>query len=299
MEKIKNKFRAAVLSIFDKGNDPMKNTLNYKGDPGLFGPDSVTWRIISDVASFIAGMRALMVQSAHPEVVDGFYAHSNLWKDPMGRMSRTGDYVAVTCFGSMPEVNRMIAMLKKMHEPVTGKSSRGIHYSANQPELLAWVHYALTQSFLKSYKLYGDAPLSQTDADLFVAEQQPLAKLLGIEIMLNTEKELDDWIHQHADLEQTDATLKIMDFLTNPPLNPSMIFGYRFVYDAATNMIDPRLQSVLGTSNKFMGHTKGAILVKCLRTALGFSPALKQAYDRIEAPYPDNRWFVDAELINK
>ncbi len=72
MVNLKHRLRSAVLSIFDKGNDPMKGTLSYQGDPGLFGPESVTWRIISDVSGFMAGLRALMVQAAHTQVVDGF-----------------------------------------------------------------------------------------------------------------------------------------------------------------------------------------------------------------------------------
>ena len=134
---IKKRLKSAVLSIFDKGNNPMVNTLQYKGDPGLFGPKSVTWKIISDVSGFIAGIRALIIQSAHPEVVNGFIQHSNIKQDPLGRISRTGDYVAVTTFVAMPEVNNMINMIQKMHEQVIGISSRGISYSANQPKLSA------------------------------------------------------------------------------------------------------------------------------------------------------------------
>ena len=72
------------------------------GDPGLFGPDSVTWRVIGDVATFIGGIRALLVQAAHQEVAAGVADHSRYQDDPLGRLSRTSAYVTATAFGAMP-----------------------------------------------------------------------------------------------------------------------------------------------------------------------------------------------------
>ena len=140
---IKNRLRNAVLYMFRKSNDPLANTLRYRKDPGLFGPESMTWRIISDVSGFMGGVRALLIQAAHPEVVAGVYDHSLYKEDPFGRLSRTGDYVAVTCFGAMPEVNRIIQIVHKMHERVQGVSVRGKAYNANSPDLSAWVHNCL------------------------------------------------------------------------------------------------------------------------------------------------------------
>jgi len=292
MITFKNRLRQAVLSIFDKGNNPMKNTLDYPGDPGLFGPESVTWRIISDVSGFMAGVRALMVQAAHPEVADGFVAHSQLHSDPLGRISRTGEYVAVTAFGSMPEVHQMVSMVKKIHERVQGVSSRGIEYSANQPSLAAWVHYALIQSFLIAYRMYGDEPLLDQDADKFVKEHIPLAKLMDIDILLTTEQELHDWISNHSEIAQTPATLSIMDFLKKPPINFSMRVGYGFLFDAAVHSIPSHIQEVLTLKPTRWGVKKGAFFTKSLRLAMGFSPSLKVACDRLNISYPTNRWFV-------
>ncbi len=290
---IKNRLRSAVLSIFDKGNNPMANTLQYSGDPGLFGPDSITWQIISDVSGFMAGVRALMIQSAHPEVADGFIQHSTINQDPLGRISRTGDYVAVTTFGAMPEVNNMINMIQKMHERVVGTSSRGIHYSANQPELSAWVHYALVQSFLTAYHFYGDQPLSTTDADQFVQEQTKLGKLLHVTPLINTENELHQWIASHPELEQTPSTISIMNFLTHPPINFATKMGYRWLFDAATNSIPKNIQKILTIKQTQLGHVKGTIFTRLLRTSMGYSPALKSAYDRIKKPYPKRYWFIE------
>ena len=39
-----------------------------EGDPGLFGPDSVTWRIHGDACMFVAGVRALLGEADKDEV---------------------------------------------------------------------------------------------------------------------------------------------------------------------------------------------------------------------------------------
>ena len=60
-----------AVELFSHAPDPLENTFDYPRDPGLFGPESITWLVMSDVASFIGGIRALVVQAAHPEVAAG------------------------------------------------------------------------------------------------------------------------------------------------------------------------------------------------------------------------------------
>ncbi|MEO5966591.1 MAG: oxygenase MpaB family protein, partial [Candidatus Limnocylindrales bacterium] len=88
--------------LFSHAEDPLADTLLYAGDPGLFGPDSITWEIMGDASTFIGGIRALLVQAAHPEVVAGVAAHSRYREDPLGRLSRTSNYVTATSYGAMP-----------------------------------------------------------------------------------------------------------------------------------------------------------------------------------------------------
>lgn len=66
------------------------------GDAGLLGPNSVSWRVIGDAAAFVGGIRALLVQTAHPEVVAGVEQHSRYRDDPLGRLNRTSVYVTET-----------------------------------------------------------------------------------------------------------------------------------------------------------------------------------------------------------
>jgi hypothetical protein len=49
---------------------PLERTLDHPGDPDLTGPDSFSRSVIGESTAFIGGSRALLIQTAHPEVVD-------------------------------------------------------------------------------------------------------------------------------------------------------------------------------------------------------------------------------------
>ena len=118
----------AVSSLFAHGPMPLADTLNYAGEPGLLGPDSVSWRILGDSSVFVGGIRALVVQSAHPEVAAGVEDHSTYREDPLGRLSRTAVYVTETTYGAIPEVEAAVAVVREAHRPITGTSERGCPY---------------------------------------------------------------------------------------------------------------------------------------------------------------------------
>ena len=51
---------------------PPINYLEPAGDPGIFGPDSVTWRVLSNPASvFIGGITAVIFELAEPACAPG------------------------------------------------------------------------------------------------------------------------------------------------------------------------------------------------------------------------------------
>lgn len=121
---IRDRAVAGTASLFSHGAYPLARTLDYPGDPGLFGPGSMTWPVAGDTAVFVGGIRALLVQAAHPEAAAGVAQHSRYREDPLGRLARTAAYVSATSFGAMPEVERAVAMVRGRHRPVAGRSNR-------------------------------------------------------------------------------------------------------------------------------------------------------------------------------
>lgn len=98
--------------------------LDYCGDPGLLGPDPVSRRVIGHAAAFVGGIRALLVQTAHPEVVAGVAQHSRYRSDPLGRLSRTSVYVTETTYGARPEVDAAVAAVRRRADAYRGVAQR-------------------------------------------------------------------------------------------------------------------------------------------------------------------------------
>ena len=77
---------------------------------------------------------------------------------------------------------------------VVGTTPEGLAYSANDPHLIAWVHHAEVDSFLRAYQRYGAEPLSAADADRYVAEMAVICERLGGEPPARSVAELDAWL---------------------------------------------------------------------------------------------------------
>jgi uncharacterized protein (DUF2236 family) len=150
------------------------------GDPGLFGPGSVTWQVHGDLpAMLVGGVAALLLQTLHPLAMAGVVDHSAYRTDPLGRLRRTAEFVGATTFGSTPAAERAIAQVRAVHRRVTGVAPDGRPYDARDPALVTWVHAAETWCFLRAYQRYGPAPLPDALADRYLVEMAEVARRLG------------------------------------------------------------------------------------------------------------------------
>lgn len=287
MESVRLGLTRATLSMFEHAPYPLENTLEYEGDPGLLGPGSMSWQVIADPAAFVGGIRGLLIQAAHPEVVAGVDQHSRYRDDPLGRLSRTSAYVTATTFGARPEVEEAVRQVRKAHAFVKGVSSRGIAYSAADPGHAAWVHNALTDSFLTTNQVYSEHPLTVVEADRFVEEQTRIGALLGAEPMPGTRAELTAWVAEHPDIGPSPEMEKVVDFLTDPPLSPGIKTGYAVMLEAAVVTLPERLRKILGLRTKPGSETMGRAGVRSLRWALGYSPSWALALKRSGRDLPD------------
>jgi len=62
-------------------------------DDGLFGPDSVTWRMHLEPVLWVGGFRALLLQSLHPRVIRGTYQNTALFDPRRARLHALPDLV--------------------------------------------------------------------------------------------------------------------------------------------------------------------------------------------------------------
>lgn len=222
---------------------PRDLRLTDGGDPGLFGPDSVTWRVHADASMFIGGLRALLLQTMHPLAMAGVAEHSDYRHDPIGRLWRTSIYVGTTTFGTRDEALAAVAMVRRVHQRVVGVAPDGRPYAANDPHLLTWVHHAEVDSFLRAYRRYGAEPLSDADADRYVAEMAVLCELFDAEPAARSVAELRAYFHAVApELGATAQARDAVRWLMVPPLPWAGRLAYAVVAPAAIGLLPSRVR---------------------------------------------------------
>tara|TARA_Y100001970_G_scaffold155294_1_gene190137 strand:- start:3895 stop:4782 length:888 start_codon:yes stop_codon:yes gene_type:complete len=286
---LQERLTASVVKLFSEGDQPLAHTHLYPNDPGLFGPDSVSWKIMGDVSSFAGGVRALLLQALHPEVAAGVADHSAYKSDPLGRLNRTSLFVTTANYGSMPEVQSAVQMVTKAHGPVNGVSERGFSYSANQPQLAAWVQNTLTDSFLEAYQTFC-RPLEREEADQFVEEQAKIGALLGVVELPQTAEDLRSWIVHHPDLAESKALHQAWNFLRNPPLNTGQLVGYKVIRAAAVATLPNTFNQLTHATSSRGAIFAGRRIIGSLRWAMKYSPAWKAALDRCGATYDHTKF---------
>jgi uncharacterized protein (DUF2236 family) len=159
----------------------MTRDLEPSADAGLFGPDSVTWRVHADPSMAVAGLRALLLQAVHPLAMAGVAQHSDFRNDPWGRLFRTGEFVGVTTFGTTEEAHRAAAKVRAIHGRLAGiEPESGTTYRVDDPALLRWVHCCEVESFLSTAVRCG-LRVSPADKDRYYAEQTVGAALVGLD----------------------------------------------------------------------------------------------------------------------
>ncbi len=192
------------------------------GDPGLFGPDSVTWRVHADPLLGLGGLRSLLLQALHPLAMAGVSAHSSFRDDPWGRLLRTAQYVGTVTYGSTVEAQRAAARVRGMHRKVRGVDEEsGQPYAASDPALLAWVHVTEVDSFLTTTRRGGLA-LTDAEADAYVAEQARANALLGLPVdqVPQSVAEIDAYYRRlRPELRVGEKARAAARFVVHPPMS--------------------------------------------------------------------------------
>ncbi|MFT4271007.1 MAG: oxygenase MpaB family protein [Pantoea sp.] len=206
-------FRLNGLSLneFDISQPP--------GDPGLFGPDSVIWRVHGDFAAMMCGgISALLLQMLHPAALAGVWDHSNFRDDMLGRLRRTSQFIAVTTFGNQQDAHTLIERVKRIHLRVTGVDNAGQPYAASDPHLLTWVHVAETSRFLAAHLRYKNPHLSLMERDRYYQEAALIAESLGAEQVPKSVAAVENYLQAMRPQLVCDArTREVTQLLMNAP----------------------------------------------------------------------------------
>jgi uncharacterized protein (DUF2236 family) len=152
-------------------------------DDGLFGPASVTWRVMSSRIMWVAVVRALYLQALHPRVIRGTLQNAPTITDPIdawARLRRTRLFIETRTFGTTAEAEHAGRRVRKIHQTLTGTDPDGTRYRVDDPELLLWVHCGEVASAVDIARR-SRLPFSAADLDAFVDEQRTSAELIGVD----------------------------------------------------------------------------------------------------------------------
>lgn len=187
----RTRLRRQVLAVLSR-DAPAPDYDAPLGDPGLFGPDSATWKIHADFPSMMAGgLASLMLQALHPLALAGVWDHSAFRTDTLGRLRNTTAFVGRTTYAPRAPAEAAIQHVRVIHHGVHGIAPDGRAYSADDPHLLTWVHCAGCWCFLRAYERYCHAPIPPAMQDRYLAEMAAIAEALGARGVPRSMAELD------------------------------------------------------------------------------------------------------------
>jgi uncharacterized protein (DUF2236 family) len=182
---------------------------------GILGPRSVSWRLGGDLAVFLGGGRAALLQLAHPMVAHAVDHHSKTRSDVLGRFQRTFRHVFTMVFGELDDAMVAARRVHAIHTRVHGTIPQAVGawpantpYHANDADALRWVHATLVDTTIVVRERLGRA-ISTADLDAYMIEMNRFAALFGIPRRLLPQTWADHTSYMARMLDPDDGTLAV------------------------------------------------------------------------------------------
>jgi uncharacterized protein (DUF2236 family) len=153
---------------------------------GVFGPDSLCWRVHRESGLFLGAGRAALLQLAHPWVAQAIQDHSQVMSRPIVRFHNTFRVMYAMIFGSRDQALMSARNLYGLHTRIAGEMREdvaayreGSQYQANEIAALRWVYATLMETAVLAYETVL-GPMSAADREAYYAETKMLAVLFGL-----------------------------------------------------------------------------------------------------------------------
>lgn len=263
--------------------------LEKGNDAGYFGPASAAWAVHGSMTTLVAGIQALLIQALHPGALAGIYDHSNYRTDPLGRLAGTIQWIFTITYGDTATAQQAAAKVQRIHGHVRGSytanSGEERPYSANDPELLRWVHLAFTQAFLSSHLAYGGPIPGGPNA--YVADWAVAGALMHVTDPPTSVEELNTQLDAFTgELRCDERAREAIAFIRHPPLPRSQRAGYMVLFSAAVAALPPVYRELMQLNVPALGRVPlpvrvpTQIVLAVVRWSLG-SPSPSEAAARV------------------
>ncbi|CAM5275278.1 hypothetical protein STANM309S_04913 [Streptomyces tanashiensis] len=220
----------------------------FHGAPGprWFGPERPVRVVHTDVAMYVGGLAALLLQSLHPVAMAAVAARSGFESNP-----GDGSSAPAPSWRPRRSVRRRTRSARYCGcagcASVRGRTPEGVPYRASDPYLLAWVHAAETACFLRAHQRYGRHPLDPRAADGYVADMAQVARRLGVvdppETTAGLAARLAEYRPELRATAESRAAARYL--LSHPPLPWPARLPYAFLAAAAVELLPPWVRARL------------------------------------------------------
>ncbi len=244
----------------------------HRADDGLFGPDSVAWKVFVDPSAQIGMVTAVLMQALNPAMMRLFDKASNNNRDPNGRAQRTGQWVLTTIFGDTAHAHAAGETVSRMHahakwtDPHTGEELR-----ADEPAWLQWTHNAIVFGVLEATDVYGPK-LSPAEQDQLVREMHRQAELVGIVAsdLPSTRAELNAYVEEQSDwMALTLPSAEFSGGLRHTPLrgNPLHTVPAAFVQSGIATLMPDWAKTLYGYRESRLRRVRSRLVMRAMMAA--------------------------------
>lgn len=127
----------------------------------------------------LGGLRALLLQLAHPGVGHGVAEHSVFARNPLGRLHATLTYLYVVADGDPALLAAVTRRIGRLHRPVVSAPGTQPGYDARDPELQRWVAATIHDTARRMIELVW-GPLPRALADELLSGSARIGTSLGL-----------------------------------------------------------------------------------------------------------------------
>lgn len=256
-------------------------------DYGIFGPDSVTWKVFRYPTSFTVGFqRTVVTEMFEPFLLASVTATGAVKNRPAARYDRTLQYVATVAFADSDTVTKSADTLVDIHnyirgiEPISGGS-----YDANDPEAQLWIHLTQWHSVLMAYEIFGPGKLSPAEEEQYWAECRRAAAFQTIDpdtVPRNRQEMRDYYARMRPRMAATEATQETVQHLLNasaflmdgaPPFAKPFATIAKSLFKRATLATLPKwMRSLGGVQQNALLDTAAILAMRAMVRTLALLP---------------------------
>ncbi len=251
MENIVARWRRELRGTFSNNSPTVPQwelDLEKGDDGGYFGPESAAWAVHGSMTTLVAGIQALLIQALHPGALAGVHDHSSYRTDPLGRLAGTIRWIFTLTYGDTAAAREASEKVLHIHDYIRGHYTTNTGeerpYTANDPDLLRWIHLAFTQAFLGTHQAYG-GPIPG-GADAYVADWAVAGALMRVDDPPTTVAGLRTQLAAfRPELRYDERVAETVAFIKDPPLPRSQQAGYKVLFAAAVDSLPEEYRKLL------------------------------------------------------